>query len=208
MYIKILLSLSVLSCTDKKIDINNHKIDKKETVQNQVKKSEEHGFLVLNKTYKSKDLLTLYNSNHSKWKSFNFNDNFQDDEIDPYAMKPENTLLIFKYLGKENGFYKVIVDENKKLIKYIKESDSNFKYQTIKDHILTVFSVEFNEKENPLRLEPTDKSKTVFANQNSFYYPIKTNENWLMVEDDNNNFFWIKWCDEKGNLILNLYYDA
>ncbi len=29
-----------------------------------------------------------------------------------------------------------------------------------------------------------------------------------MVEDDNKIFFWIKWCDEKGNLILNLFYDA
>lgn len=152
--------------------------------------------------------MVLYNFDHSKWKSFNFNDNFNDDEIDPYAIKPENTILVFKYLGKENGFYKVLVNENKNLIKYIKESDPNFKYQTIAEHILTVFSVEFSEKENPLRLEPNIQSKAQLSNQNSFYYPIKIDQNWLMVEDDNNNFFWIKWCDEKGNLILNLFYDA
>ncbi|WP_250255113.1 hypothetical protein [Chryseobacterium sp. Marseille-Q3244] len=69
MYIKILLSLSVLSCTDKKIDINNHKTDKKETVQTQIKKNEDHDFLTLNNTYKSKDILK-YTSDHSKWKSF------------------------------------------------------------------------------------------------------------------------------------------
>lgn len=38
MYIKILLSLSILSCTDKKIDINTHKTNKKETIQSEIKK--------------------------------------------------------------------------------------------------------------------------------------------------------------------------
>lgn len=208
MYIKILLILSILSCTNKKIDTSNHKTYKKKVIQNQIKKNEDYGFLVLNNTYKSNDIITLYNSDYSKWKSFNFGDDFNDSEINPYAIKPENTLLVFKCVGKEKGFYKILVNEDKKLIKYSKESDPDFKYQTIKEHILTVFSVEFNEKENPLRLEPHDKSITRPSNPNSFYYPIKINENWLMIEDDNNNFFWIKWCDKKGDLILNLFYDA
>ncbi len=29
-----------------------------------------------------------------------------------------------------------------------------------------------------------------------------------MVEDEDGNLFWIKWCDKKGNLSIELYYDA
>lgn len=112
------------------------------------------GFIVLKNTYNQQNELTIYNLDQSKWKSFYFDDKFKYDDIDPYAIKPENTLLVFKCLGKENEFYKVIVNENKNTIKYIKESNSNFKFETIEVHILTVFSVDFNEKENPLRLAP------------------------------------------------------
>ena len=172
------------------------------------KKKDENGFITLKNSYDHKVPIVLYNSNHSKWKSFIFNDKFNNSDVIPYAIKPENTLLVFKYLGKENGFYTVLVNEDKKIIKYIKQTDPNFKYQSIEEHILTVFSVEFNEKENPLRLEPDIKSQSQPLNKNSFYYPVKIKGNWLMIEDDNDKKFWIKWCDEERNLILNLYYDA
>ncbi|CAM3057018.1 hypothetical protein DRF59_17335 [Chryseobacterium flavum] len=207
MYIKILLSLSLLACSGKEVNIANNTEIQNEAIQIQ-KKNDDGGFVILKNTYDHKIPVVLYNSNHSQWKSFSFNDNFNDEDIIPYAIKPDNTLLVFKNLGKENGYYKVLVNEDKNTIKYIKESDPNFKYQTIEEHILTVFSVEFNEKENPLRLEPDAKSKTLPLNKDSFYYPVKINGNWLMVEDDNNKKFWIKWRDEKGNLIIDLYYDA
>lgn len=165
-------------------------------------------FLVLKNNGNQNEVLTIYNTDNSIWKTFTFNNKFNDDSINPYAINPEIGLLIFKYLGKENQYYKIVIDEDKKIIKYIKESDPNFTYQTIQQHILTVFSVEFNEEENPLRLEPDESSKKIQSNKDSFYYPIKINGKWLMVEDDNKERYWVQWCDSKENLILELFYDA
>lgn len=211
MYIKFFLSMLILSCTNKKADnISAFNPNNKHNNQLQIKTTkskEDKGFLVLKNTYNQNNILTIYNLDKSKWKSFKFNDQFNDDDIAPNAIKPENTLLVFKCLGRENGFYKIVVNDEKNIFKYIKESDLNFKYQTIKEHILTVFSIDFNEEKNPLKSEPDDKAKQFSKNKNSFYYPIKINGNWLMVED-NKEKFWIKWCNENGALILDLYYDA
>lgn len=216
MYIKIFLVLSILSCNNKSSENSpKSKINLKDSIKAQVKIKDDarivlnnNGFVILKNTFNHKNLLTIYNIDGSKWKSFKFNDNFSDEEISPYAIKPENILLVFKYLGKYNGFYKIIVNEDKNITKYIKESDPDFKYQTINEHILTVFSVDFNEKENPLLSQPNEKSQQNPKNKNSFYYPIKISGDFLMVEDDNKKDFWIRWCDEKGNLILTLFYDA
>ena len=211
MFIKIFLVLSILSCSGEKsnnsITLDN-KVDQNKVVKEKKLETLTTGFIVLQKAYNQKDELIIYNLDQSRWKSFYFNDKFKDDNMDPYAIKPENTLLVFKCIGKENGFYKIIINENKNTVKYIKESDSNFKFQTPEVHILTVFSVDFNEKENPLRITPDDKSQQFSKNKNSFYYPIKTNGDWLMVEDDNKENFWIRWRNNEGKLILELYYDA
>ncbi|WP_261510975.1 hypothetical protein [Chryseobacterium paludis] len=211
MFIKIFLLLSILSCSGEKSN-SPTTIDNK---PNQVIVAEEqkleiptNGFVVLKNTYDQKKLLTIYNLDKSKWKSFYFDDQFKFNDIDPYTIKPENTLLVFKCIGKENGFYKIVVNENKDIVKYIQESDSNFKFQTTEEHILSVFSVDFNEKQNPLRSTPDDKSQESPKNKNSFYYPIKINGDWLMVEDDNKEHFWIRWRNSEGKLILELYYDA
>lgn len=211
MFIKIFLLLSVLSCSGEKS--NDHLISDKKFDQTKVTKEQKSetpitGFMVLKNTYKQEKLLTIYNVDKSKWKSFYLDDKFSLDDIDPSAIKPENTLLVFKCIGQENEFYKVIVNENKNIVKYIKKNDSDFQFQATKEHILTVFSVDFNEKENPLRTAPNVKSQSFPKNKDSFYYPIKTNGDWLMVEDDNKENFWIRWRNSENKLILELYYDA
>lgn len=218
MYIKLLFCLTILSCNGpNKEGVASLNVNKKEPSETQISKSDlktpsivevNMGFLVLKNTYNHEDKLTIYNGNRTIWKNFIFNDNFNDKALNPYAIKAENTLLIFKYLGKENGFYKIVVSDNPNIIKYIKDSDAHFKIQTIEEHILAVFSVEFDEKSNPLRSDSSEKSKKYSIDKNSFYYPVKISGNWLMVRDDNDKDFWIKWCDDNGNLIINLFYDA
>lgn len=214
MKITFFLSLMILaSCNDKKINnISKVNSDEKQQIQLKSKKNNTKenniGFLVLKNIYDQNNLLTIYNSDKSKWKSFKFNDNFEDKDIAPEAVKPENTLLVFKCLGKKNSFYKIVVNEEKNIIKYVDEFDINFTYQSLEQHILSVFSVDFNESDNPLKLQPQEKAKQILKNKDSFYYPIKIDKNWLMVEDDDKNRFWIRWCDENGNLILDLYYEA
>ncbi|MBP2615886.1 hypothetical protein [Chryseobacterium jejuense] len=214
----VLTALLTLSCQDKKTTnsfqskFNKEKSgispSEKKDGQEVPAQQTDKGFVVLKNTYQQKDFIQLYNEDYSIWKSFQMTDTFHDDNIIPYSMKPENTLLVFKFLGKENGLYKVLVNEDKNTIKYIKVSDSNFVYQTAGEHILTVFSVDFNEKENPLRTAPDSKALSQPLDKDSFYYPVKIEGSWLMVKDDHDHNFWIKWCDEKGHLILDLYYDA
>ena len=207
-----LISLCMLSCKDKKATkLSKPDSNKEKYVMSPTEKKDEKedkGFIVLKNTYQQKDWLKLYNEDHSEWKSFQLTDTFNDDDIIPYMIKPDYSLLIFKFLGKENGFYKVLVNENENTIKYIKESDPQFLYQTVEEHILSVFSVGFNEKENPLRTAPDNKASSQPLDDDSFYYPVKITGNWLMVRDDHEKNFWVKWCDEKGHLILELYYDA
>lgn len=204
-----ILMIILYSCQQKKGNNNISSEPKISEIQKDTQTEKiDKGFVVLKNTYQQKNFLRIYNEDHSIWKSFQMTDTFYDKDIIPYSMKPENTLLVFRFLGKENGFYKVLVNEDKNTVKYIKESDINFDYQTVDQHIITVFAVDFNEKENPLKKEPDDKSQSIPLDKDSFYYPVKTKGNWLMVQDDHQQSFWVKWCDEKGHLILELYYDA
>lgn len=148
-----------------------------------------YSFVVLKNSYNEKQKISIYNLNGSVWKSFNFNDFFNDKEINPFALKPENKLLIFKCLKNANGYFFALVDEDKNIIKYIKNSDINFEIKSVTEHILSVFSVEFDDGLNPLHIKAEENSEIFPIDKNSFYYPIKIRGNWLLVEDDNKRTF-------------------
>lgn len=174
-----------------------------------IDKEDSYGLLVLRNNYNKKNLINIYNRNNSIWKSFKFDDFFSDNEIDPYAIKSENNLLVFKVLKKEKGLYGIVVKEdNENLLKFIKTTDPNFEYQTLAEHILTVVFIDFDDQTNPLHEEPSDESKQLFFNKDEDYYPIKIKDDWLMIKDSNNKNYWIKWRDQNGKLIIELLYDA
>lgn len=174
-----------------------------------IDKEDSYGLLVLRNNYNKKNLINIYNRNNSIWKSFKFDDFFSDNEIDPYAIKSENNLLVFRVLKKEKGLYGIVVKEdNENLLKFIKTTDPNFKYQTLAEHILTVVFIDFDDQTNPLHEEPSDESKQLFFNKDEDYYPIKIKDDWLMIKDSNNKNYWIKWRDQNGKLIIELLYDA
>lgn len=216
------LSLIILfiSCNNQNTQKTISKVDNKEKyVYNPTNKIEKdsvlkvenkdhYGLLVLKRDYIKEDTIAIYNSNGSKWKSFKFDDFFSDNEISPYAMKPENNLLVFRCLKTEKEYFKIIVDEDRQNAKYIKQSDSNFKYETLAEHIISVAFVGFDNEKNPLYQEPNSKSKQLSFNINEDYHPVKIKGDWLMIEDSNNQDYWIKWRDKYGKLILELFYDA
>lgn len=174
-----------------------------------IDKEDSYGLLVLRNNYNKKNLINIYNRNNSIWKSFKFDDFFSDNEIDPYAIKSENNLLVFRVLKKEKGLYGIVVKEdNENLLKFIKTTDPNFEYQTLAEHILTVVFIDFDDQTNPLHEEPSDESKQLFFNKDEDYYPIKIKDDWLMIKDSNNKNYWIKWRDQNGKLIIELLYDA
>ena len=112
-----LFTLILFSCieknTNKKVDLNN-KVKIIDKIKTDSKK--EYGFLVLKDDYQQKKLITIFNEDKSKWKDFVLNDSYsENEEISPHYIKPEYKKLIFNCLEKKNGYYAIIVNEEKKL---------------------------------------------------------------------------------------------
>ncbi|POR23463.1 hypothetical protein BWK57_01420, partial [Flavobacterium columnare] len=126
-----------------------------------------------------------------------------------FYLESENLDLVFSCLGKKEGFYEIILDEENGIKKLISVLDTNFKLETIQEHIVnSIFSVEFDSKTNPLHISPSEKSKTSKYDNNQFYYPVRIKDNWLMIKDDNNKNHWIKWRDNNGIILITWNYDA
>ena len=154
-------------------------------------------------------LLQLYNESGDVWKSFNVTDTFADNQIEPYAQKVENNLLVFRCVGIKGKFYKVIVNEEKKITKYLNGSSPYFNYETWPEHFLHVFSVDFNYKKNPIRTQPSVKASIIKYDPEQFYHPVEVKGDWLKVKDhDDKKEGWIKWRGKDGTLTIEIYYDA
>jgi hypothetical protein len=156
----------------------------------------------------SEGKIIIYNSDGSKWKEFEFTDNFSDSSISPFAEKPENSLLVFRVVGEKDGMYAIKVNEKLDEIKYMKPNETFFEYQTWQQNILKAFSIEFNEAVNPLKLNPDSKSTTIPYDDEQFYHPVSIQGDWLKVKDGNNTIGWLRWRDEKGMLVIEIVYDA
>ncbi|MGO4291809.1 hypothetical protein [Chitinophaga sp. RAB17] len=153
--------------------------------------------------------LHFLNSDGSVWKKVLYNDYFSDSSIAPYAIKPENLLLIFRCLGKENGLYKVVVHEEKNIIRYISCKDSNFFSQSMQENILSACCVDFDAKSNPMREKPSIHAKLVAVDTgtDALNEIVKIEGDWLLIQKDTTQG-WIKWRDEKGTLLIEIFYDA
>lgn len=181
---------------------------KKNVLFNEVtKQTESIGVVSLREGYRGSKII-LYNEDGSIWKSFIMTDNFENKSIVPFALKSDDRLLVFQVYSSNDSFYVVKVDEKKNLFKFIKKTDKTFIYEPWEKHILKVFSVDFNYKFNPLKEEPSDNSKVKQYDKEQFYHPVKVKNEWLMIKDDDDKESWIKWKNNKGALIVTLYYSA
>lgn len=153
--------------------------------------------------------LRFLNKDGSTWKTVVYDDYFSDSSIVPYAMKPENWLLIFHCLGQENGMYKVVVHEDKHIIKYISCKDSHFITETQQENIINACCVGFDEKSNPMREKPSIQAKQVpiGPDTDALNATVKIEGDWLLIQRDTTQG-WIKWRDEKGTLLIDIFYDA
>lgn len=153
--------------------------------------------------------LQLLNQDGSIWKTIVYDDYFSDSSIVPYAMKPENWLLIFRCVGQENGWYKVVVQEEKQIVKYISCKDSHFFPETQQDNIINACCVGFDEKNNPMREKPSMQAKEVLndPDTDALNESIRIEGDWLLIQK-NTTQGWIKWRDEKGTLLIEIFYDA
>lgn len=156
----------------------------------------------------SKGPIMFYNIDDTPWKTIEITDDFSDSAIAPYALKPEDRILVFRVIGRKNNAYSIVVNEERNIIKYLKPNIAYFNYETWQQHIIKAFSVDFSPRKNHLKAAPLDTARSLPFDKEQFYHPVEIRGDWLKVKDDNNNVGWIKWRNRKGELLIQIFYEA
>lgn len=120
----------------------------------------------------------------------------------------ENKVLSLKCISNDGSFYKVQTENDD--IGFIPKSEKGVSFQTWEKHILSVFSVEFDEVTNPLLESPSVSSKKAYYDKEEYYHPSQIKEEWLQVRwgtEGDWEYGWIRWKNGE-KLLVELYYFA
>lgn len=196
---------------DASIPTTQVKCNSKNNSENVISIKETLGFVVMNAS--SKKGASVYNKDGSVWKQISFNDQILSPsakEFAPYAFQKDYFLLVFRCKAKIGSLYEVIVNEQTKQTKYIKVSDTSYKFQNWEQHLVSICCVGFDNKNNPIKANPDITSKVVSYNQDELYIPKSVKGDWLQVawgNGKNQKTGWIRW-KSKDKLIIELFYFA
>jgi hypothetical protein len=170
-----------------------------------------------------KENILIYNQDASIWMQFDFNfENKLDNknsytledikklykwnsEFIPYAFHIDYSLLMFICTGIEGDKYKVIVNKETGLEKYIKK-ESFWILRNWQDHLIhSVASISFDKKTNPVRVKPIENSTIIKLDGeiDPVIDPVEIKGDWLKIkywENGNEKNGWIKW--KTGNQII------
>lgn len=176
------------------------------------------GLVVLSEKYPEKGFIRFYNEDESLWYEFTFyyDDSdgkfeYANESFSPFAFSPDYFLLALKCVGKEAGRYKVIVNEETGLKKYVKADDPSLKFEAWEEHVLGLFSVDVNWKENPLLEAPRGRAKKVAAKVRPLH-PVAVRGEWLKVKwpvaesGEKYDFGWVRWRRGERLLVEFFYY--
>ncbi len=135
-------------------------------------------------------------------------------EVEPFACKPENYLLIFSCFNVDSSKFEIRIGAKNTLKKaYIDKNDTRFKFKTWQEHILTeVPFVGFNPTENPLLDSNNDTAHKISlgVGDDDFIEPVLIQGDWLKVrfrDHGTERFGWVKWKNH-NKLIIELFYFA
>jgi len=129
--------------------------------------------------------------------------------IDPYTMKLENNLLVFRCVAQDQQSYQVIADEDSGLLKDVSRADTNFVFESWEKNILHAFSVNFDKEKKPVKERPDSTSKNVssIANEDDIYVPVEIKGDWIKLKWGNvfeerpvYTFGWVRW--RAGEMLL------
>lgn len=127
--------------------------------------------VVKERSYGKGDSIHFYNEDGSLW-----------HKLTPYYDDTDGKAIsAFKCVGKEDGRYEIIFDEETGLRKYVKADDPFLILETWEEHILNVRSVRFNQAENPLLEAPQGRVKRV-ALSDALIQPVEVKGEWLKVK--------------------------
>lgn len=125
---------------------------------------------------------------------------------DPFEYSLDYDLLVLRVVDMDSLYFHVCVSEKNNEIRLISRKNKVLNFQSWSDHLLTVFSVDFDNTTNPLH----KSIGSIDVNQyekDEFYHPVSIKGDWLCVEDDHGVQSFIKWC-EKGKLLIDISYVA
>lgn len=171
------------------------------------------GLLVVKENYTKNDTVKFYNVDGSIWYKFTF---FYDDsdgkfeyeykEFQPYGFNPDYFLLVLEVINKDSFGYEVIVNRDKNLKKRIKD-EPFLQFLTWENYVLSVFSISFDNMQNPIHIKPNNESAIITFQKDTFYHPVSIQGDWLQIkwgEENNWKFGWIKW-KSNDRLIIDIH---
>lgn len=147
----------------------------------------------------------LYDENENLTDSIVLSDE-HEPTLHPWANKTDYGILVFRVIGQQNNYYKVIADEDKQRTAFLKKADPAMEFQTWDQHILKTFSVEFDEQQNPARKKPDAQSAVISIKDEGdiVFHPIAVQGEWMQVEWGDGspaNTGWIRWKNGNKRLI-------
>jgi hypothetical protein len=120
----------------------------------------------------------------------------------------EYQVLKLHCLSMDNRNYKVRLEDGK--IGFIRRDNKNVRFQTWEQHILSVFSVGFDESTNPLYETPSAQGTKLLEQRDQNYLPVQIKDEWLQVRwggEEEWKYGWIRWR-ENQTLLIELFYFA
>ena len=165
--------------------------------------------------YQKGDSLVFYNNDETVW--LKFDPFYREDEssfsmpsnFKPLAFHPDYFLLVLRVEQIDGGFATVIIDESQNSYSMINLTSKTLKYVVWADFITSIYSVGLS-KENELYKKPESASKIEYDQTDYIEFkPIKVSDDWLQINWTHENVShsgWVKWRDEKDNLLIDFYY--
>lgn len=164
----------------------------------------DNNFLKLKEPSSGNMSFVLLNEDGTIWKKITLYDTFEDNDFKPYSLIPEYNKVKLRIVEKVNDMYKVIVNEEKMIYKYIKISDKNFIFQDMDHFIIDTAFIEFDPEANPLYTKADTLSKQVKYDSEANYIPIEVKKEWMKLQNiDNNKYGWIRWKNINNEVVVN-----
>jgi hypothetical protein len=150
------------------------------------------GIIVTNENYQFGDFIHIFNANQKLIKKI--------------SISEEKQVLALRCIGKNKYYFKVELEDKK--IGYIPRNEKGILFQTWEEHILSLFSIGFDQIKNPICKEPYENADKIQFVEDELYEPNKIKGEWLQIKfgpDNNLQYAWIKWKD-KNKLLIDFYY--
>jgi hypothetical protein len=131
-------------------------------------------------------------------------------QLNAYVFEPDYSLLIFECIDTTSTDYIVKVNNSEKSIP---RKQLFVKFETVQEHLLNNYIV--LGKENPLRENPYPSSPIIINYVEYFYEAVEVSGNWLKLRcffdcegcpDGESIEGWVKWKDDSGKIIVEIFY--